>query len=92
VRVLVAYPVDDVERVLAVLTAGVHVGPAVALPPPASLFGRALDLLKAVIDEPLATLPGGVEPGWAGPSHLALHQFRPDLSQKIAALLEEMGS
>ena len=88
---LVACPVDDVERVVRVLGSAAAVGLAVAITPPADLFDRAMVLLKAVIDEPLATLPGGVEPGWKGPSNLSLHQFRPELSEKIADLLEEVG-
>lgn len=88
---LVAYPVDDVERVVCTLGSAAALAPAVASTPPADLFDQAMTLLKAVIDEPLVTLPGGVEAGWKGPSNLSLHQFRPELSEKIAALLEEAG-
>lgn len=82
------YPIEHIERVIRVLGAGLReTGPAIA--PPGALYHRAIELLKAVIDEPLVTLPGGVEPGWKGPSSLSLHQFRPELSEKIAGLLEE---
>lgn len=88
---LAKYPVADIERVIRVLGAGLREsGPAIA--PPVAAYDRAIQLLKAVIDEPLVTLPGGVEPGWKGPSNLSLHQFRPELSEKIAGLLEEVGA
>lgn len=84
------YPVEHIERVIRVLGAGLkETRPVIA--PPIVMYDRAIKLLKAVIDEPLATLPGGVEPGWKGPSNLSLHQFRPELSEQIAALLEEAG-
>lgn len=55
------------------------------------LFEQALDLLAALIDEPLTTLPGGAEAGWPGPLNLYVSAYRPDLSEKVAALLEEAG-
>lgn len=85
------YPIEHIERIIRVLGAGLRdTGPALA--PPVAIYDRAIQLLKAVIDEPLIRLPGGVEPGWKGPSNLSLHQFRPDLSEKIAGLLEEAGA
>lgn len=88
---LAKYPVADVERIIRVLGAGLReAGPAISRP--IAIYDRAIQLLKAVIDEPLVTLPGGVEPGWKGPSNLCLHQFRPELSEKIAGLLEEAGA
>lgn len=82
---------DYWSDVAAEIARAASVKPPVALPPPVSLFGRAIVLLKTAVDEPMASLPGGVEPGWKGPSSLWLHQFRPDLSEKIALLLEELG-
>lgn len=57
----------------------------------AAMLERALDLLAALIDEPLATLPGGAEAGWKGPLNLYASAFRPDLTEKVAGLLEEAG-
>lgn len=89
---LVAYPVDDVERIIGVVSAGARVRPAVAPKPNADALDRAIGLLKQVIDQPLATLPGAIEPGCKGTTRLSLHHFRPELSESIAALLEELGS
>lgn len=59
---------------------------------PDPLLDRLADLLAAILDEPLATLPGS-DPASAvnEPLQLRLAHFRPDLSEVAARLLEEAG-
>ena len=59
--------------------------------PPDSLLERFADLLAVILDEPLATLPGGDPGGPDGPTELRLRHFRPELSAVAAQLLEEAG-
>lgn len=59
--------------------------------PSDSLLERFADLLAVILDEPLATLPGGDPGGPDGPTELRLRHFRPELSAVAAQLLEEAG-
>ena len=94
---LVAYPVDDVERVVAVLQAGSaatvadHSTLEAAPSAEDGQLARALDLLATLLDEPLMTLPGGDPGGTDGPTELRLKHFLPALSEPIACLLDEAG-
>jgi len=56
------------------------------------LESRALSLLVDVLDNPLITLPGNPHCLLSATGEeLRLAHFRPDLSEKIAGLLEEAG-
>jgi hypothetical protein len=59
----------------------------------ASIEARAVALLADILDNPLAVLPGA-HPGdcGQGPTELRLAHFRPDLSERIAVLLDEAGA
>lgn len=56
-----------------------------------AFLNRALDLLTTLLDDPLVILPGGDPGGSDGPTELRLKHFRPELSDPIASLLEEVG-
>ena len=67
--------------------------PTAAVPAPLAdegLLARFADLLAAILDDPLTTLPG---PGPDGgpPLELRLSHFRPDLVDLAATLLDEAG-
>lgn len=68
--------------------------PAVAPTEPAgdaSLLERFADLLARILDEPLAVLPGRDPGNGTGTTELRLSHYRPELSERAAALLEEAG-
>lgn len=60
--------------------------------PEETIEHRALKLLADILDNPLIVLPG-THPGRSPkePEELRLAHFRPDLSEKIAILLDEAG-
>lgn len=68
------------------------VAPPVGASTPDPLLDRLADLLAAILDEPLHTLPGSdPSSGLNEPLQLRLAHFRPDLSEVAARLLEEAG-
>ncbi|TXM65849.1 hypothetical protein [Methylobacterium sp. WL120] len=56
----------------------------------AALLERFADVLALILDEPLHTLPGA-GPDGGSPLALRLSHFLPDIADRAAALLEEMG-
>ncbi|GJD97738.1 hypothetical protein [Methylobacterium iners] len=54
------------------------------------LLDRMGELLAAILDEPLMTLPGSGPEG-SHPLELRLSHFRPEFSERAAILLEEAG-
>ena len=80
------------------LLASVSEQPLVAPPPqpkpvesPKPLLERFADVLAAILDDPLITLPGHHPMGGPEPAERRLVHFRPDLSERAASLLEELG-
>lgn len=78
------------------LLASLRLEPLPAMPPAesasdASLLERFADLVARILDEPLAILPGRDPADGAGTTELRLSHYRPELSERAAALLEEAG-
>lgn len=81
------YPVEDVQRILAVTQ--IWNGPTI-VPANRGLEDRLAELLADILDGALLTFAGGAEPS-DKPLDLRLHTLRPDLSKRAALLLEEVG-